>query len=186
MPDLDAQEHVTSRHVTSRHVTSRHVTSRHVTSFKSLAIGLLALVAIGGGAVALSQPLSGWLRQAEGFVIVPRNPIVPVQIDRPGDPADVSFVLDNVTSRPVVVLGAETSCDCTTLQGLPITIPAHGEATLRFRLTTTPAEAGRRINTSIKLLLDTPSPVIRLEIAAAIGSAGTSDSGSPARTAQAH
>ena len=126
------------------------------------------------------------MRQAEGFVIVPRNRVESVQVDRPGDPADVSFVLDNVTNRPVVVLGAETSCDCTTLQGLPITIPAQGESSLRFRLTTTPAEAGRRINTNIKLLLDTPSPVVRLEIAAAIGSAGTSESGSPARTAQAH
>ena len=81
------------------------------------------------------------MRQAEGFVIIPRNRVNSVQVDRPGDFADVSFVLDNVTNRPVVVLGAETSCDCTTLQGLPITIPARGESSLRFRLTTTPARS---------------------------------------------
>ena len=67
----------------------------------------------------------------------------------------------------------------TALQGLPITIPAHGESPLRFRLTTTPDESGRLLNTNIKLLLDTPSPVVTLMIVAEIGSAGGQNLGSP-------
>jgi len=109
-----------------------------------------------------------------------------VKIDRPGDASTVSFTLDNVTSRPVSILGAETSCDCTTLQGLPITIPAHGETSLKFRLTSSAAEAGRRFNSNIKLLLDTPSPVVALEIAAEIRSAVAPEVGSGARAAQEH
>ncbi len=160
--------------------------SRHVTLLKSSGVWLLALVCVGGGAVALSRPLGQWMRQSEGFVIVARNAVEHVKIDHPGDAAVVEFVLDNVTNRPVVVLAAETSCDCTTLQGLPITIPAHGESSLRFRLTTTPIESGRRINSNIKLLLDTPSPIVALEIAAEIGSSGAQDAGSPDRAAQGH
>ncbi len=126
------------------------------------------------------------MRRSEGFVIVARKSVESVKIDRPGDAATVSFTLDNVTNRPVAVLGAETSCDCTTLQGLPITIPAHGEASLKFRLTSSAVETGRRINTNIKLLLDTPSPVMALEIAAEIGSASTQNAGSGDRAAQEH
>ena len=136
----------------------------------NLLIGLLTFAVVGGGSVALSRPLGRWMRQAEGYVIVPRTAVEQVKVDRPGDAAVAEFVLDNVTSLPVTVLGAETSCDCTTLQGLPITIPARGKTSLQFRMTTTPAESGRRVNTNIKLLLDTPSPIVALEIAAEIGS----------------
>lgn len=162
------------------------VASHRIASLKKLAIGLLALTCVWGGSVALSRPLGRWMRQSEGYVIVPRTTVEHVKIDRPGDGAEVEFVLDNVTGRPVTVLGAETSCDCTSLQGLPITIPAGGDTPLKFRLTTTPAQAGRRINTSIKLLLDTPSPVVALEIAAETGRSGTQDGGPPARAAQEH
>jgi len=167
-------------------VSAAKVPSADVASRKQLVVGLLALACVGGGAVVLSRPLGKWMLQSEGYVIVPRKSVEQVKIDGPGDAADVSFVLDNVTSRPVVVLGAETSCDCTSLQGLPVVIPAHGESSLRFHLTTTPAEAGRRINRNIKLLLDTPSPIVALAIDAEIGDAGTQAAGSPARAAQEH
>ncbi len=147
---------------------------------------VIGLVCVGGGAMALSGPVRHYMRRSEGYVIVARKSVEHVTIDRPGETATVSFTLDNVTNRPVTILAAETSCDCTTLQGLPITIPARGETALRFRLTSKPAEAGRRINTNIKLLLDTPSPVVALEIAATIGEAGRPGVGSPDSAAQNH
>jgi hypothetical protein len=45
-----------------------------------------------------------------------------------------TIVVENPMSEPITIGRFETSCDCLTLAGLPLTISAHGEAILELQL----------------------------------------------------
>jgi hypothetical protein len=51
--------------------------------------------------------------------------------DQPIDTkTEVSFVLTNLTSRPIKIVGSSTTCSCTIAENLPMTIVPHGSASV--------------------------------------------------------
>ena len=53
---------------------------------------------------------------------------------QPGETRDVLFDVTNTTTRPLTLIGATTTCSCTVVENLPLTIPGASEQTVRVRV----------------------------------------------------
>jgi hypothetical protein len=72
-----------------------------------------------------------------------------------GQKIQVEFHLQNVSDRPIQLLGCRTSCDCVTTTEIPTAIEPHGDKLLRFNMT--PEQAKRDYVTRIKVFTDVPT-----------------------------
>jgi hypothetical protein len=112
-------------------------------------IGLAALVAF-----ALFQygSLGAALAHLRGDPLVPDSYSKSVGDIREG--VNVSFRLTNTTRKPIELLGANTSCTCTVVSGLPVTIPAGGAYLLG--VTVNPKEDVKPADARIRIFTDLP------------------------------
>lgn len=83
----------------------------------------------------------------------------PVQGDigaiQPGIEAKQTFRLQNLTSRPVTVIGSRVCSGCSVNRELPLTIPPHGERKLPVTILTHSDESP--FEREIELFLDVPA-----------------------------
>lgn len=76
----------------------------------------------------------------------------------------VYFDVLNLRSKPVTVVGAQSTCGCAQLQRLPLTIDSRQTSKLELLVRPTPTQAGKDFRQRILLLLDVPSSPLILEI----------------------
>ena len=124
---------------------------------------IILLLTILIGTVLLKGVLSDWVLRSEGYLVKVDRPSISVEV-RANKDVVVPFLIRNISYDAISILAAETSCDCTSAIDLPITIPKGEGRILSFRVTTEPQQAGQHVSRYIKLLLDKPSPEIRLKI----------------------
>jgi hypothetical protein len=87
---------------------------------------------------------------------------------REGETVAVEFTLKNITSRRVRVLGAKTSCDCTTLaQTFPMDFPPRSSQKIRVKVKVPALAAGQLIE-EMEPLVDGPGKVPTLVVDAEI------------------
>jgi Protein of unknown function (DUF1573) len=125
-----------------------------------------SIAALGGSAlwiygVAQYGSLSAGLLALQGYALAP-TPRVQV-ISSVSGRTEVPFKLQNLTSAPVTIVGAKSSCGCTALHDLPITIPAREEAELTVFVSPSASDVGKSIQTQVLLYLDVASPPVILQ-----------------------
>ena len=80
---------------------------------------------------SLSQ---AWL-YASGVRLLVKEPTVRLAEGKPGDDRQAEFVVYNLSSHPIQILGANISCGCVSADDkLPATVPARGIKALRLAL----------------------------------------------------
>jgi len=90
------------------------------------------------------------------------NPTVYLDRVEPGVEQLVEFRIVNHMQRSFRVIGCTTSCSCTTLETLPVSIPASGDRVIKLRYI---PKSGSVDRVSIRLFTDNPStPEIPLRI----------------------
>lgn len=71
-----------------------------------------------------------WLYMGGARVVIERSALA-LPTGEVGETQVAEFLLRNLTSEPVKVLGATVSCDCVTTEGLPAEVVAGGSVRLR-------------------------------------------------------
>lgn len=86
---------------------------------------------------------------------------------RPGEERRVTFRVTNLSGRSLQLIGARTSCGCTGVQGLPMSIPRLGTRPLVVRVK--PAASSDLSKVSLELLTDNvEQPTVFLTITAKV------------------
>jgi hypothetical protein len=88
----------------------------------------------------------------------------------PGVDVPLLFTVQNLKSVPVTVVGARSSCQCTSVTGLPIVIPVGRSADLSASIVPRLADAGKNLAGQVQLYLDVPSPPILFSVFAEVSS----------------
>jgi hypothetical protein len=75
-----------------------------------------------------------------------------------------TFRLTNLTNRSITVVGANVSCGCLHVEGLPMALDPLVESSVVATITPTPRDRGTRVRQSATLLLniDGPRPTLAL------------------------
>lgn len=80
---------------------------------------------------------------------------------RPGSQVVMSYALTNISDRPVRIIGSSSSCECTTIEEMPITLPPSETRTVSARITI--SEHNPNSSGTLRLFTDEPrSPEIAL------------------------
>ena len=79
----------------------------------------------------------------------------------------VPFAVRNLKSVPVTIVGCKTSCRCTGLPDLPVTISAGETIDLFVALAPVMADVGKPLSGHARLYLDIPSPPIFVSVSMA-------------------
>ncbi len=97
--------------------------------------GVILVVVIGlGWSLARFGSLShAWL-YANGVRIFVENPAIRLPDGKPGEDRDADFVVRNISSKPIQILGAQTLCGCVSTAKLPVTVPPGQTNSLRVNL----------------------------------------------------
>lgn len=93
-------------------------------------------------------------------------------VEPPGDematvPAGVTLTsyrqVENLTGRPVTIVGSKSGCGCVVAQDLPISLGPYARQTIGISAIVTPPKRGDEFAQALQLCLDTPSaPVVVL------------------------
>jgi hypothetical protein len=87
---------------------------------------------------------------------------------RAGEELAGTFTARNLSSKPIMIMGASTTCDCVATEGLPVSIRARGSRVLRPRLHLE-GKPPQHIVQEITYLTSSPrEPAIRVRIKAEI------------------
>ena len=122
--------------------------------------------------------ISAGLARVQGYALVVDSFSKSIGEIPPGTKSEATFLLTNVSSTPVTILGAQTSCRCTTLSDLPLTVPPGERTELRIGVTPSPSDAGTTIRTTSLLYLDVASKRLLLHVDARVQPATESKSAS--------
>lgn len=80
--------------------------------------------------------------------------------------ADRTFRVVNLAEVPINIVGANVTCGCLEIEGLPISLEPFAEGELTARITPTASGVGTPIRQSATLLLDVDGPRPRLTLTA--------------------
>jgi len=101
------------------------------------------------------------LSAMRGDSLLVDQPLKSLDDVRPGSRVEIRYVLTNVSNRPIRILGAATSCTCTMMENLPMSLAARESGSVTAMIRTRddePESAG-----SIRLYTDDlKSPEIML------------------------
>lgn len=114
----------------------------------------------GGGVLAT---LRRWISRSEGRIVVVDQPARRLVVNV-GGRTTIGARLTNLTSRQVTVIGVESSCGCTAVEPIPLSVPAWGTADLTCKFNMDGRPAGSEYHGELRLLVDQPSPEIRLTV----------------------
>ena len=93
------------------------------------------------------------LRYVQGVRLVVEPRVIDFGEAAAGEVRDASFVVRNLANEPITNLGASPSCNCTTNDRLPSSIPANGSHRFRIKLRFE-GEPAERIEQSVKYFTD--------------------------------
>lgn len=129
-----------------------------------LGLGLWSTVTLGGivEGVALLGGRGLYLRQA----------IIEVGSVTAGEVLYVEFSVQNLTSKPLTVLGARTDCSCAVVSGLPMTLAPRSRGTMQVELTPSPRDLGMEFERRIELYSDYSGESVWLTIRGHVMAAG--------------
>lgn len=113
-----------------------------------------------GGVLAT---LRRWISRSEGRIVVVDQPARRLVVNV-GGRTTIGARLTNLTSRQVTVIGVESSCGCTAVEPIPLSVPACGTADLTCKFNMDGRPAGSEYHGELRLLVDQPSPEIRLTV----------------------
>lgn len=127
--------------------------------FAGLAALLLAIACVTRfGSLAAAR---AYLR---GHVVIAESPVKDVGELSAGDRKPVAFLLKNLTSQPVTVTGAQTSCGCLVTNDLPLTFAPLQEHELTLYITAKTPNSTGPFSHTVQLFLDVPSPTLVLRV----------------------
>jgi hypothetical protein len=102
------------------------------------------------------------LSAMRGDSLVVDQPLKSLDGVRPGSRVEIRYLVTNVSNRPIQILGAATSCTCTMMENIPMTLAASESKSVTAKVRTCedePESAG-----SIRLYTDDlKSPELRLD-----------------------
>lgn len=111
--------------------------------------------------------LSKGLAFAKGDRLFVDAPIKTIGALTPGEAKSVTFEVANLSGVPIIVLGAKSSCTCTTAEKLPLSIPAG--ARRPFQVAVRAGKQTGPLDASLRLFTDHPSkPLLILKVAGRI------------------
>ena len=102
-----------------------------------------------------------------GFVIAAETPVIDLGEVRSGQEVTVEFRLQNLSARPVTILGANSDCGCLVLD-LPKTVNGSEVTSLRVGFAPTSRQEGTQISHTAALTLDTDAPPVLLRTVAQV------------------
>lgn len=112
--------------------------------------------------------ISDALSFARGKRFYIANPVVYLGRVKPDRAQDVNFRLVNFSNRQFRIVGCETSCGCTTLEDLPLSVPTFGERILKLKFV---PKSGSASTVQIRLFTDNSDvPELSLKIDAQVAS----------------
>lgn len=125
------------------------------------AIAVLASLSAAVVGVSLLVPIQGWVARAEGYVITVDKPVRRVTIPAGSDHKMV-FRVSNVTSSPVTIVGVESLCGCTSVEPIPMRIPASSAAELAVSFNMEGRDGGTTYHWDPRVFTDRSGPEVRL------------------------
>lgn len=103
------------------------------------------------------------MARAEGHVLIVDEPGRQV-VATAGGRAALNFRVTNVASRSVTIDGVESLCGCTSIEPLPVTIPALESVVLTVSFNLDSRPAGSTYTWNPRIFVNCPSPEIRLNV----------------------
>jgi Protein of unknown function (DUF1573) len=119
----------------------------------TLMIGAFFLAVVASYSFLAFGSIGHAIAYLRGERLHPITPIVTLGNVQPGHTYEVEFPFVNLTGHPITVVGATSSCGCTSVQKLPVTVPASGRCSLTFKIT---PKAGRFEPVNVELYTDVP------------------------------
>jgi len=106
--------------------------------------------------------LTNGILYVDGAALIAEEPELDLGDVPLGSVAEGTFVLRNLTSAPVTVVGGNPSCSCMVLSDMPIKIDAMSSASLSVQFAPTKSRVDRRSSGRVLLHLDVDSPAVVL------------------------
>lgn len=95
----------------------------------------------------------------------------------PGATYSTSFRLQNLTAKPVTLLGADTGCSCLSVKELPLVIPPYSRHELTVAIRPDASDAGTTVLRTFDLLSDCREPLtLGIQFYVSGGKPGAADS----------
>jgi len=117
----------------------------------------LTLIILGIGAgygFARFGSFAAAMSAMRGDVLLVDQPLKSVDGIRPGTRVALRYALTNASNRPIKLIGVSTSCTCTLVEGLPITLAPSETRSITATITTREGESV--LDGSIRLYTDHP------------------------------
>ncbi len=127
-----------------------------------LLIGGLLFLAFYGWSIWRFGSLTNGISFVDGAVLIPEEPRLDLGEVPAGTVAEGTFVLRNLTSDPVTVIGGNPSCSCMVLSDMPINIDPMSSASLSVQFAPARIQVGRRSSGRVLLYLNADSPPVVL------------------------
>lgn len=135
---------------------------------RRILLGCLApagvLVALGLLAYLPESPVNDLLRRYEGYSLFAVNSRQTVRASKPGDIANATFRLRNVSDATVTVYGMQSGCGCIRSESIPWRVEAGGSKDFQFDIHSQGHPAGTTAIYEVRLFIDAPSPPVVLTI----------------------
>ena len=108
-----------------------------------------------------------WLN---GVKIIPVVSRVDIGEAEPGAEVGAIFRLKNLTNREIKILGAESSCNCSVIDSLPVSIPPRTEIELPTKFSILMQEENSTIEKQVHLFFDIDHTPVYLNVIAKVKS----------------
>jgi hypothetical protein len=106
-----------------------------------------------------------WLN---GVKIIPTVSLVDIGEVEPGTEVEAIFCLKNLTNREILILGAESQCNCSVIDSLPVSIPSRTEIELPTKFSILLQEVNLTIEKQIHLFFDIDHIPVYLKVVAKV------------------
>lgn len=131
--------------------------------------GTVCLCFGGWSFLRFGHPLDG-LAYLNGVVLKADQPDLGTVA--PGSEVEAVFVVKNLTTNPVSIVGAKPDCACVVGSDLPLTIDALSSARLPVRFTVERGELHKELIRHVLLHLNVDAPPVVLTLTARLGEGG--------------
>lgn len=109
------------------------------------------------------------LAAAQGYVLYCEESTVWVGAQAPGEKVMAEFTLNNLTNRPVRIVGARTTCGCLRVEDLPRVVPIGESTVLRVAVVPSAGAVGEPFQEGFRLYVDVPSREVKCRVAGTRG-----------------
>jgi len=131
-----------------------------------LAVVFFALLCYSGWSLWRFGSFVDGIAFLNGYVLVAEQKTLDLGEVRVGSEAEGNFVLKNLTSEPITLVGARPECSCMIASDLPARIEPHSTMDFSVRFTPNRREASQTVTHRILLYLDVDSPAVVITFSA--------------------